>query len=112
MDSLHIAAVTTAAATAKGFVDKVDDLFLFPLVILMTGTAFLFFMYGCAEYIINADNDQARETGKKHITFGIIGLVIIMSAYSLLNLAVGTFGLSEELDCANNPQPSCESSSE
>lgn len=100
----------TAAETAKGFVDKVDQIFLFPLIILLSSIAFLVFIYGCAEYIMNANNDQARETGKSHITFGLIGLVIIMSAYSLLQLAVGTFGLDRQLDCANEPgQGGCES---
>ncbi|HMO77742.1 MAG TPA: hypothetical protein PKA42_03200 [Candidatus Paceibacterota bacterium] len=93
----------TAVETAKGFVDQVDKIFLFPLIILLSSIAFLVFLYGCAEYIMNADNDTARETGKKHITFGLIGLVIMMSAYALLNLAVGTFGLSKQLDCANKP---------
>lgn len=98
----------TAAQTAKDFVDLVDKHFLFPLIILMSSIAFLVFIYGCAEYIMNANNDAARETGRKHITFGLIGLVIIMSAYALLNLAVGTFGLSKNLDCANNPTDGCE----
>ena len=52
----------TAAETAKGFVDKVDQIFLFPLIILLSSIAFLVFIYGCAEYIMNANNDQARET--------------------------------------------------
>lgn len=96
----------TAAKTAKDFVDLVDKNILFPLIILMSSIAFLVFIYGCAEYIMNANNDAARETGKKHITFGLIGLVVIMSAYAILNLALGTFGLSDELDCAN--QGTCE----
>lgn len=99
-----------AAETAKEFVDKVDKIFLFPLIVLLSSIAFLVFIYGCAEYIMNANNDQARETGKKHITFGLIGLVVIMSAYAILNLAVGTFGLSKQLDCANNPTAGCEDS--
>jgi len=110
MSPSNTAAVTTAVETAKDFVDKVNTIFLFPLIILMSSIAFLVFIYGCAEYIMNAESDQARETGKKHITFGLIGLVIMMSAYAILNLAVGTFGLSNQLDCANNPQAGCENS--
>jgi hypothetical protein len=71
--------------------------------------AFLVFLWGCAQYFMNATNDTAREEGSKHITYGIIGLVIMVSAYAILQIAVGTFGLNQQLDCANNPAlPGCE----
>lgn len=108
MDNVYADTQTAnAAAVAADFVLRVNEVFLFPLIVLLTSIAFLVFIYGCAEYIMNADSDQARETGKKHITFGLIGLVIITSAYSLLNLAVGTFGLSDQLDCANSGGGDC-----
>lgn len=98
----------SANQVAIDFVQKLDEVFLFPLIVLMTSIAFLVFIYGCAEYIMNANNDQARETGKRHILFGFIGLVVIMSAYALLNLALGTFGLSDRLECASDG--TCENS--
>jgi heme/copper-type cytochrome/quinol oxidase subunit 2 len=92
-----------AAQEAASFVTKLNDIILFPLIALLSGVALLVFLYGCAQYIMNAANDQAREEGKKHITFGIIGLVIMVSAFSILTLATGTFGLDQQLDCANDP---------
>lgn len=55
---------------------------------------------------MNADSDQAREDGKKHILYGVIGLVIMTSAYALLAIGTGTFGLSRQLNCADNPSAS------
>ncbi len=98
-----------AAQEAAGFVTKVNDLILFPLIALMSGIAFLYFIYGGAVYILNANNDSAHEEGKKHIMYGIIGLVVMLSAYALLTLATNTFGLGKQLDCAKNPiQSGCE----
>jgi NADH:ubiquinone oxidoreductase subunit 2 (subunit N) len=97
-----------AAAEADKFVDKVNDVILFPLIALLSAVAFLVFLYGCAEYIINAANDKSREQGVKHITWGIIGLVVMVTAWAILLLATGTFGLSDEAACANNPSgPGC-----
>ena len=42
---------------------------------------------------MNDSNGQAREEGKKHIMYGIIGLVVMVSAYTLLTIAANTFGL-------------------
>jgi len=99
----------SAAAGAKDFVERLNDAILFPLIALLTGVALLWFVYGCAVYILNADNETARTDGKKHIMYGLIGLVIMVSAYAILSIAAGTFGLNKQLDCGANPTaPGCE----
>jgi len=98
-----------AAAEAGEFVSRLNEAVIFPLIALLSGVAFLYFLWGAAQYIINADNESAREEGKKHIMFGLIGLVVMFSAFAILSLAVNTFGLGETLDCADNPNASgCE----
>ena len=91
-----------AAAGAHSFVDKLNTVIVFPFITLLSAIAFLIFLYGCAEYIMNAASDKGREQGVKHITWGIIGLVVMVSAWAILSLATGTFGLSDELDCAKD----------
>jgi len=90
-------------AVAVSFLEKLNDVILFPLITLMMAVALLVFLYGCFEYIINAGNETARATGKQHILYGIIGMFVMLSALSILSIAVGTFGLQGELNCANNP---------
>jgi len=92
-----------AAQEAANFVTRLNNAILFPLIALLSGIAFLFFIYGSAVYIFNANNDAARAEGKKHIMYGLIGLTVMVSAYAILTLAVNTFGLGQQLDCANNP---------
>lgn len=93
----------TPQQEAMAFVDKLNDIILFPLIALLSGIALLFFVYGAAEYILNAESEQAREQGKKHITYGLIGLVVMLSAYAILTIATGTFGLSQQQKCAVDP---------
>ncbi len=95
-----------AAIEAGKFVTKVNEFILFPLIALLSAVAFLVFIYGSAQYIMNAANDTARAEGKKHITYGIIGLTVMMSAFALLQLASGTFGLNTQLNCADKPTAS------
>src|SRR3990167_4131822 len=89
------------AAEAAEFVGRFNDAILFPLIALLSGIAFLFFIYGSAVYIFNADNDAARAEGKKHIMYGLIGLTVMVSAYAILTLAANPFGLGQQLDCEN-----------
>jgi Type IV secretion system pilin len=92
-----------AVAEASSFVDKVNEVVLFPLIALLLGVAFFLFLYGCAEYIFKSGNESARSEGVKHITWGIVGLVVMTTAWAILSLATGTFGLNDELECANDP---------
>lgn len=79
---------------ARAFVQTLNEVILLPLIALLMGVAFLVFLWGCFEYIRGASNPTAREAGVKHITYGVIGLVIMISAYTILQLAAGTFGLT------------------
>jgi TRAP-type C4-dicarboxylate transport system permease small subunit len=83
---------------ARNFVATLNDVILFPLIALLMGVAFLVFIWGCFEYIQGANNVTAREQGVKHITYGIIGLVIMISAWAILSLAAATFGLDDDLE--------------
>ena len=85
------------------FVTRFNEVILFPVITLLTGVALLVFLYGCAIYIINSNNPSAREDGRKHIMYGIIGLLVMLIAYSILSIAANTFGLGETLDCSDDP---------
>ncbi len=93
----------SAMAEASSFVARLNEAVLFPLIFLLGGIALLVFVYGGVVYIMNAASEQAREQGKNSLIYGIIGLVIMSSAYVILGLAAGTFGLNDEVDCAIDP---------
>jgi hypothetical protein len=92
-----------AAAEAASFVATFNEVILFPTIALLSAVAFFVFLWGVAEYVFNAANDQARQQGVKHITYGIIGLVVMISAFAILSIAAATFGLDSNLDCAVDP---------
>jgi len=106
--STTMGASQQAALEAMRFVIKFNQIILVPLIALLMGVAFLVFLYGAAEYIINAEDDGARATGRTHMLWGIIGLVVMVSALALLQIVAATFGLNQMLDCGINPTlPGC-----
>lgn len=82
-----------AADVAQGFVAEFNRIILFPLITLLLGVALVVFLYGCFEYITGAANEAAREKGRKHILWGLVGMLVMISAQAILNIAAGTFGL-------------------
>lgn len=80
-------------AVLNQFLGKVVTQIVNPIILLLSASAFLVFLWGMFEFIANAGNDTKREQGKMAILWGIIGLAIIFGAYGLVNLAAGTFNL-------------------
>ena len=80
-------------ANSVSRIHRLNTILLYPTIALLSGVALLMFIWGCAEYFMNAANEEARRKGVSHITYGILGLVIMISAFSILSIAAGTFGL-------------------
>ena len=85
-DGSHITAAKSALA-------RIESAILFPLMYLMMSAALLIFLWGIYEYVAGAAEDSAREEGRKHMLYGIIGLLVMLSAYVILRIAAGTFGI-------------------
>jgi hypothetical protein len=76
------------------FLAKVVTQIVNPLILLLAAGAFVAFLWGVFEFIKSAGDASARAEGQRAILWGIVGLVIIFGVYGILNLALGTFGLS------------------
>lgn len=90
---MNITYAADAKAIVSPFIDKIQGAILYPLISLLLGIALLVFLWGVFGYIKNAEGDEARTTGKKHMLFGIIGLVIMVSALAILKIAAQTFDI-------------------
>lgn len=96
--------MNNATDQAYSFVQTFNDVILFPTIALLSAIALLVFMFGCFLYIVRAADPAARAQGVKHITWGIVGMVVMLSAYTIMSIFAGTFGLKDELDAANQGQ--------
>ena len=57
--------------------------------------AFIVFLYGIASaYIFSQGDETARANGHHLILWGIIGFVVMLSLWGLVNIAANTFGLA------------------
>ena len=63
-----------------------------PLIGLLFAGAIAYFIYGVIVYITNADDEDARTEGKKHILYSVIGLVIMAGVWGIIDLIANTIG--------------------
>ena len=75
------------------FLNKINQFILNPLILLAFAVAFLVFFWGIFQFISSQTVDAGREEGKRKIFWGVFGMFIMISAYSLIRLILGTFGI-------------------
>ena len=78
------------SAVASSFLGSFAAQIINPFIKLLVALALIMFLWGVVEFVARSNDDTAREKGKKHIVWGIIGLFIMLSAFGILNLICNT----------------------
>src|SRR6185436_17321654 len=91
---MKYAIFNVAHADVKSLVKAINKVLINPFIVLLFSIAFVYFLYGVVLYVINADSQDARKTGKQHMLWGIIGMVIMISVFGIMQILVNTFSLT------------------
>lgn len=67
--------------------------FLNSLLRLLYLSAIAIFVWGIIEFIWNAANEEKRQTGKRHIIWGLIGLFIMLAVTGIIQLIKNSLGV-------------------
>jgi len=81
-----------AATAATTLLQRINTLIVNPIIILLFSIALVVFIWGVVLYIKDADNTEAREKGAKHIFWGIVGMAIMVMAFSIIKIVANTVG--------------------
>jgi len=76
------------------FLNGINQYILNPLILLVFAVAFLVFFWGVLQFIFSQTADDRRDEGKRKIFWGLFGMFIMFSAYGLIRLILGTFGVT------------------
>ena len=74
MPLVSLAAVTTFKDMAQVFIRAING-----LVVIMFSSLVAGMIYGVILYIVNADNEKTRTEVKGYLTWGILGIVVLVS---------------------------------
>ncbi|MEK7128813.1 MAG: hypothetical protein AAB471_01140 [Patescibacteria group bacterium] len=86
-----LVAYAASPDTLDGFLGRVSQYILNPLIGLVFAAAMVYFLWGVFDFIRNNENDTDREEGKKHMLWGIIGMFIMVAVYGIIGIITGTF---------------------
>ncbi len=71
-------------------IDSIKSKIISPIIGFLTAIAVIAFVYGMVEFVANLDNESKREDGKRHMGWGLLGLVIVVSASGIMKVICET----------------------
>ena len=75
------------------FVDAIITEIVDPIVAVLFAIAAVVFFYGLVEFLYRVEDPGAQKIGKQHMIWGVIGMFIMVSAFSILKLFTNSFGI-------------------
>jgi len=86
------------------FVGKISSFINSTLIPLLFGIALLVFLWGIFYYFILGGGDEdKREEGKKLMLYAIIGFVVMVSVFGIVNMIANGLGFSDDEQLQNIP---------
>lgn len=61
-----------------------------PVIQLLFAIGIIVFAWGVAQMVWNGDDPDARDQGKRHMLWGVIGMFIMVSAWGIIYLVANT----------------------
>ena len=85
---IDLFSTNVAYASVDSFISSVNQNIINPLITLLFGLAVVYFLYGVFKFIGNQENEENKTDGKNHMLWGVIGIVIMMGAFTILNIVM------------------------
>jgi fumarate reductase subunit D len=87
-------AVFAGDETVGGLIPLIQNIIsaLTPIVIAL---ALLYFFWGLAKYILAAGSEEAKESGKNIMIWGIIALFVMVSVWGIIRILGDTLGIDQ-----------------
>jgi uncharacterized membrane protein YcfT len=74
------------------------------LIPLVFALALFFFIYGVFNYTIRGKEDPTdKEKGREYMIWAVVGFVVMVSIFGIVNLIAGGLGFSDEEEIDNIP---------
>jgi hypothetical protein len=83
-------------ATLGAYLESIRDFINVYLIPFLFAIAFIVFIWGVFQYFIaGGANEEQRDKGKQLVMWGIIGFVIMVSVWGLINLVTNTLNFDD-----------------
>lgn len=94
MDLIVNSAFAQSAVTnVATLMAKINKFLINPLILLIFALAFAYFIWGVIQFIAGSTNEEKRTTGKSHIMWGLVGMLIMVGVFFIMKIIIDTLGV-------------------
>lgn len=72
---------------------RIVDYIVYPTIVVIYAVGILIFVVGIVQFLWKLKDGKVDQDGKKHMLWGIVGIVIMVSAQAIIYMLLGTFGI-------------------
>lgn len=95
--TLFLPEAVYAASSVADLTAKLTTNVINPLIAILFALGFVLFMWGAAMYVWGwgapGEKEKGLGAGKSHMVWGLVGMLIMVSAYGIINLAGSIIGV-------------------
>ncbi|MCK9352133.1 MAG: hypothetical protein WCT49_02785 [Candidatus Paceibacterota bacterium] len=73
---------------------KIYTFILNPFIAVLFVVATVYFLIGLIRYFLPQGSDSDRQTGQRHMVWGLVGMFIMITVFGIMKLIVNTFGVN------------------
>jgi hypothetical protein len=73
---------------------KIYTYILNPIIAVLFVVATAYFLIGLIRYFIPQGSDTDRQTGQRHMVWGLVGMFLMISVFGIMRIIVNTFGVN------------------
>lgn len=77
--------------TARELISRFNQVILNPIIVLLFAAALVVFLFGVFQMIAHTDSEEKRSEGRRHILWGLVGMLIMMSVFGIIHIILNTF---------------------
>ncbi len=92
---MNLFSPTIAYASVDTVVASLDEFVVNPLIKFMFAIALVYFLYGLLDFLMNAEDEEKRTTGKAHMLWGTVGMTIMLGVWSILSFVLTSIGVKD-----------------
>lgn len=78
---------------AGNLIGRFVDYIINPAILIVFAAGFFLFLWGLVMFLWNIEEGGENATGKRHMMWGIVGMLIMVSVYGIINIIDNTFQL-------------------
>ncbi|MFA6586160.1 MAG: hypothetical protein WCS86_03315 [Candidatus Paceibacterota bacterium] len=83
-----------AYASVDSVISSINKLIINPLIVFLFALAVVYFLFGVFQFISNQNDEEAKITGRNHMIWGVIGIVVMMGVFTILHVIMNTFNIT------------------